>query len=330
MTGLPGLLTTVDTVKLRSSPGQMRAVLTAVVAAGEAVWTGPLDGLFAALRDVARVDLCLARLVEGHADAMRIIDQAGARPGEGIYGVWASRSAGTGLSASAAPGGWMLDGVLRFASGIGLVDRALVSSTLDDDHHLLLDIGSDQVDPDLTSWSTAAMDAARSFTVRVDGAVSGSAQVGHVDFYLSRPGFAVGGLGVAAVWAGGARHVVDAVVAGLRDFTPTAHQSLRLGLMEQAVWTADLAVSSTAAKLGGLNLDDAAAEIGLARTAVVLSCDIVSEQAPVVVGPAGLSTNARLARVLGDLGIYVRQHHLDTEAARLGTAALATHRLLGT
>ncbi len=330
MTAIAGLLATIDTANLRSSPSEMREILNAVVAAGENVWTGPLVELFATLRDVARVDLCLARLVEGHADAMRIADQAGARPGAGVYGVWASRSAGTGLTVTASPRGWTLDGVLRFASGIGLIDRALVSARLDADHHLLLDIAADQVDPDLTSWNTTAMDAARSFTVRVDAGVPGTAQVGDADFYLSRPGFVVGGLGVAAVWAGGARHVVEAVAAGLREFTPTAHQELRLGLMEQAVWTAELAVSSTAARLTGLKQDDVAAEISMARTAVVLSCDTVLEHAPLIVGPAGLSTNARLARVLCDLAIYVRQHHLDSEATRLGAAAVATQRLLGT
>ncbi len=330
---LTGFLAGVDTTKLRSSSAEMRAALNAAAAAGGPVWTGPLEGLVSALSDVGRVDLCLARLVEGHADALRIIAEAAATPGEGLYGVWASRSAGTGLRVRPSTGGWTLDGELRFASGIGLIDRCLVSASLDAEHHLLFDVGldahADGIDADESSWSTTAMDASRSLTVRVTTPVRRADQVGGTDFYLSRPGFAVGGLGVAAVWAGGARQVADAVADGLRRFTPTPHQQRRLGLMAQAVWTADLAVSSTARALPRLPADTIAREVARARTAVVLGCDTVLEQAPLVVGPGGLSTNIRLVRALADLAMYVRQHHLDAETTKSGADFLASTKLLG-
>ena len=78
--------------------------------------------------------------MEGHADGLRILDQAGGSPAAGVYGVWASRSAGTGLRAGRVAGGWHLSGELRFASGIGLIDRALVPGWVDEDHPLLFDI----------------------------------------------------------------------------------------------------------------------------------------------------------------------------------------------
>jgi hypothetical protein len=330
---LTALLGAVDTAKLRSVPGEMRAALKAAAAAGGQAWTGPLEGLVSALSEVGRVDLCLARLVEGHADALRIIDEAGASAAEGLYGVWASRSAGTGLRLRAMTGGWLLEGELRFASGVGLIDRCLVSASLDADHHLLFDVDLDAraegIDVDESSWNTTAMDASRSLTVRFATQVAPADQVGGRDFYLSRPGFAVGGLGVAAVWAGGARQVADAVADGLRAFTPTPHQQRRLGAMAQAVWTADLAVSSTARALTDTAPDRVPGEVARARTAVVLGCDTVLEQAPLVVGPGGLSTDARLARALADLTIYVRQHHLDAETTRLGAALLASAEPLG-
>jgi hypothetical protein len=311
----------------------MRAALNAAAAAGGPAWTGPLVELVAALSEVSRVDLCLARLVEGHADALRILQEAGATPSEGLYGVWASRSAGTGLRVRPSTGGWTLEGELRFASGIGLIDRCLVSASLDTEHHLLFDVGldahADGIDADVSSWATAAMDASRSLTVRVATQVRHADQVGDRDFYLSRPGFAVGGLGVAAVWAGGARQVADAVADGLRRFTSTPHQQRRLGLMAQAAWTADLAASSTARALPSLPPETVAREVSRARTAVVLCCDTVLEQAPLVVGPGGLSTNIRLVRALADLSIYVRQHHLDAETTKAGEDFLATTQLLG-
>ena len=147
------------------------------------------------------MDLALARLVEGHADALRIIDQAGCSPAAGVYGVWASRSAGTGVRAEdASTAAGNSAGELRFASGIGLIDRALVPGWVDEDHHLLFDIDASAAVADESTWRTAAMDASRSFTVVLD--VDGGEPVGPTDFYLQRPGFVVGGLCVAAVWAG--------------------------------------------------------------------------------------------------------------------------------
>jgi hypothetical protein len=323
---LHSALAEVDTAKLRSSSGSMRSVLADVVSAGGTVWTGPLAGLVSALDEVARVDLCLARLVEGHADALRIIDEAGARPRPGLYGVWASRSAGTGLRALPAPSSWALDGELRFASGIGLLDRCLVSASLDT-HHLLFDLdlvaAARDIEVDESSWNTVAMDASRSFTVRVGTRVETQAQVGGTDYYLSRRGFPVGGLGVAAVWVGGAKQVLDAVTSGLRPFTPTPHQHCRLGAMLQAVWTCDLAVSTTAAVVDTLSVDRAADQVARARTAVVLGCDSVLENAAVVVGPGGLSSGPRLSRTMADLAIYIRQHHVDATLASLGADAVA-------
>ena len=46
------------------------------------------------------------------------------------------------------------------------------------------------------------------------------------------------------------------------------------------------------------------------------------DEATRVVGPAGLSGTARLARTVADLTIYVRQHHLDLTLESLGRDAL--------
>ncbi len=313
------LVAGLDADDLRSGTDRMRDGLATVTQRGRATWTGPLDELVVALVEVARVDLALARLVEGHADALRIIDQAGCSPAAGVYGVWASRSAGTGVRAETVDGGWQLRGELRFASGIGLIDRALVPGWVDEDHHLLFDIDASAAVADESTWRTAAMDASRSFTVVLD--VDGGEPVGPTDFYLQRPGFVVGGLCVAAVWAGGLQQVVDLVTGGIRSFTPSAHQLRRIGAMEQAQWQALVAVRAavhavTEQQPGWEH------EVAHARTAVATACDEVIDEAGKVVGPGGLSRNARLARAIADLGIYVRQHHLDGELEQAGRRAL--------
>lgn len=317
------VLADTDAEACRSSPAEMRSAVRDVTSAGARIWTGPWESVLDALQRVAAVDLCLARLVEGHADAQRILDQADVTPCPGVYGVWASRSAGTGLKAAPRDAGWALSGRLRFASGIDLIDRALAPGWLDDGDHLLFDVAADEVDADRSSWTTSAMDASQSFTVDVEQQVT-RPPVGERNFYLTRPGFVVGGLGPAAVWTGGARGICELVAAGLRRFQATPHQLRRLGLMEQAVWTAELALGQAPATVarGG----EASRMASRVRTAVVLAADVVLAEAPVIVGPAGLSTQPRLARALADLGIYVRQHHLDLELADLGAAVVSGGR----
>ncbi len=304
---------------LRSSVTAMRDAVAETVRAH--AWDGPLVPLVGRLFDVGSVDLTLARLVEGHADAVRILGVAGCAVRPGLYGVWASRSAGTGLAATRTGDGWRLTGELRFASGVDVVDRALVTASTDDGGHLLFDVAADRFRPDRSTWRTPAMDASRSFTVHAD-LVATEPPVGGPGFYLGRRGFVLGGLGVAAVWAGGARSVADQVATGLRRFSPTAHQLRRLGLMDQQAWQARTVLDHVAELVDGDPDLPPTGPVAAARTTVVDACEQVLVEAGRVVGPGGLSTDERLARTLADLTVYVRQHHVDATLEARGRALL--------
>src|SRR5580700_10306686 len=67
---------------------------------------------WAVLADLAEDDLSLARLAEGHADALAILAELGEpAPAAGTrWGVWAAQPPGPGLTASRAHGSWRLDG----------------------------------------------------------------------------------------------------------------------------------------------------------------------------------------------------------------------------
>jgi len=323
---LDPLLRAIDTDALRRSDAAMAKAVRAVAAAGDDVWTAGWTAFCSTLRQVARVDLCLARLVEGHGDAMRIINQAGMQPDAGVYGVWASRSAGTGLAAEETAEGWRLKGQLRFASGAGLIDRALVPGWIDSDHHRLFDISVGGLSFDQDSWASPGMDASRSLITDVaDHPVD--ALVGDLDFYLDRPGFVAGGLGPAAVWLGGADQLTDLVCEGLRRFPSTTQQLWRLGRMQQAISMAEAEVARAADLLEAGETGDLV-KVASARTAAAMAADVVLADAPIIVGPGGLSSSPRLARGLADLAIYVRQHHLDKELEASGRRALDSRRVL--
>src|SRR5690349_23680957 len=75
---------------------------------------------WAVLADLAGEDLSLARLSEGHVDALAILAELGvlaSPPAGSRWGVWAAQPPGPGLMASRTGGGWRLDGTKQYCSG---------------------------------------------------------------------------------------------------------------------------------------------------------------------------------------------------------------------
>jgi hypothetical protein len=195
--------------------------------------TGHTIERWATLALLGRRDLTLAPLGEGHLDAVSILHQAGRTEVPGaLYGVWAARSAGTGAYLNDG----VLSGTVRFCSGAHSLDRALIAALTPDGDSLLVDV--DLRDPRIRrqadTWQAVGMDASDSpDIVLADVAVAPDAQVGPPGFYLDRPGFWWGGGGVAAVWYGGARGLVDRTIDYLRSGKgPDEHQLAHLGDLE--------------------------------------------------------------------------------------------------
>lgn len=292
-------------------------------------WSELVEGL---LR-VGATDIPLGRLVEGHVDALRILQQAGTDPRPGArYGVWASRSAGTGVSAVADGDRLRLNGVMRFASGAGLLDRALVPVWLDAATHLLVDLEVADLPVDRSHWRTAAMQVSQTHSVVVaDVGVSSHDVIGPPGFYLERAGFLPGGVGVAAVWTGGLVRVLDVTASALGQRVVSTTQAVRLGRARQRLVTA-LAVVRTAGRrldqlMEGLRAGEQASP---AVAGVCAECRAVVADAAVnaiadiraLAGPAALAFDIDLGRALDDLGLYAAQLNADAEAEHLGASLL--------
>jgi hypothetical protein len=267
---------------------------------------------------VGRTDVPLARLSEGHVDAVRILEQAGSEPVPGqVYGVWASRSRSTGLRGQASGDDWILDGTLMFASGAGVVDRALVPVWLDDEDTQLLDVAVDGWPFEESAWRTRAMELSRSHQVRLARRPVRAAVVGPENFYLDRPGFFPGGVGVAAVWAGGAARVTDLVERGLAAAPPPA-QVARLGEMRTDVVAAASVARGTARCLSTTPTDELRTTCTLARASVAAGVRRVLAHARVVAGAAGLALDEDLTRAIDDLSLFTAQQSVDGDAGWLG------------
>ena len=293
--------------------------------------TGPLRPLWQRLAALGHADLTVARLAEGHIDAVRILHEAGRAPAPGtVYGVWASASGGTGLKATRSESGWVVDGTMRFCSGAWFLDRAL-TVVATDEGRLLIDIEAQN--PALTrlddTWPALGMDASRSVDIEVRGlAVPTSAAVGGPGFYLGRPGFTLGGAGVAAVWLGGAHGVLHSLLATADPARASAHHRTHLGAMAIAIAAADALLGELADTVtAGHDLD--LADITAVRSAVELAVAEVLTRAPRVTGPNGLGRNGEIAHRIADLGVYVRQHHAEADYELVGAQLLESGTLLG-
>lgn len=318
-------------------PGHVRededpAALAAAVRhlAGQRDWAKlAWPDLVAGLEALGRTDIPLSRLTEGHVDALRIHVEAGTQPvADSLYGVWASRSRGTGISARRTDAGWHLLGTLRFASGAGLLDRALLPVWLDDETSVLLDVPVDDWPVDDSTWQTSAMRQSRSHTIHLDHDVPAEAvqQLGEEGFYLGRPGFFPGGVGVAAVWVGGAARVADLVWQHVGEVPPSPAVQLRLGHLRTELVAAASTVRAAATRLGdvsGADADSLGAQ-GLqalateARSVVGACVRRLLDEARAIVGPAGLAFDGPLTRAVDDLDLYVRQQSTDGDALFLG------------
>jgi alkylation response protein AidB-like acyl-CoA dehydrogenase len=216
---------------------------------------------------------------------------------------------------------------MRFCSGARLLDRALVTVDGQVDgssERLLLDVdltgGGVRAVPD--TWCTPAMAAADTLDVAFDGLpVERGDKVGGPGWYVARRGFALGGGGVAAVWWGGASGVLRRVLRQLGP-APDAHTLAHLGELHAILAAADALLRDTAAAVDAEPEGDHSLAVATVRSAVERAVRDVVDRAPRMVGPAPLSRNPELARMLADLALYVRQHHAERDHAALGGRVL--------
>ncbi|HEY0814306.1 MAG TPA: acyl-CoA dehydrogenase [Pseudonocardia sp.] len=276
-----------------------------------------------ALARWGRADLPLARLAEGHVDAVAILHELGARPHpDALYGVWAARPGGHGADLVGAPGAWRIAGTVRFCSGARDLDRALVVAAAGADMWLV-DIALDGpgVRPIEGTWRAAGMRGSDTLDVVFDDvAVPDAAVVGPSGAYLQRPGFWWGGAGVAAVWLGGAAGILDDVLASAVG--ADEHRLAHVGALHAELQAVDALLVRTAEAIDADPASSHRTEVWTARAAAERVCRSVIDVAPRAAGVAALASSATLSARLADLQVYVRQHHGERDLAALGAAVM--------
>jgi alkylation response protein AidB-like acyl-CoA dehydrogenase len=278
---------------------------------------------WAVLADLAGEDLSVARLSEGHADALAILAELGAGPppAGSRWGVWAAQPPGPGLTASRAAGGWRLDGIKRYCSGAHSCTHALVTAAAPDGNRLFA-VATDDLAPVAGTWPATGM--AGSDTLDVEFTDIPGEPVGEPGGYTERPGFAHGGAGVAACWYGGARGVGQTLLAAAakRDIGP--HALAHLGAVDIALQTARDSLARAAAEI---DADPEDQEHGgwrrtlRVRALVEATATEVMTRVGRALGAGPLCHDEAHGRRVADLTVYVRQHHAERDLAELGTLA---------
>ena len=281
---------------------------------------GDTVGRWAALARWGRTDLPLARLAEGHTDAVAILHELGGRPHRhALYGVWAARPGGAGAELSGGAGVRRLTGTVRFCSGARDLDRALVVAGGPDGMRLV-DLPLDQpgVRPVEESWAAPGMRASDTLDVVFDGvAVPDEALVGPPGRLPVPPGLLVGrrgsGGGVARRRGRGARR--RAAAGGRRPAPPrargcAARRAAGRRRAARAHRRDDRRRPDGRAPHGGVDRP------GRGRARVPLRAGPGAARR----GRRGPAGSATLGARLADLQVFIRQHHGERDLAALGAA----------
>ncbi len=287
--------------------------------------------IFAVLRRVARADLSVARLYEGHINALKLIDwygNAAAKHLLGIrlaagasLGVWATE-APPGLTIAIGPDGPRLDGAKIFASGAGGLGFAVVTARLPDGRtQLALARADDPARADATGWRVRGMRATVSGRYDFSGMLSPDVELlGSEDDYWREPRFTAGFWRCLAAHLGGVEGLLIELRAAMSEAArgDPLHRA-KFADAVTATRTAYLWVREAALR-DGTDDPEAPEFVRLARGMVERAAFDVMEATARVVGARSAFDGERIDKITRDLSLYLRQAKPD---AAKDAAALA-------
>lgn len=316
--------------------------------------TGPLLRL---LKHLGKGDLSVARIYEGHVNALLLIGLFGtpaqreraaedARDGK-RFAVW-NTEGGDGVHlAPQAGGGYRLTGAKLFTSGALRIDRALISGALPDGGWQLCVAPIDALDlrDDASVWKPLGMRASVSHKIDFSGVILGDeAMIGTPGDYQRQPWLSGGSIRFAAAQLGAAEALFDALRDELRsrDRTGDPFQRVRAGEAVIAVRGGDLWLRDAARLLDATPAafradpppDEATsarvvAHANLTRMAIEAACLRVLELVERSIGMRGLLRPHPIERIGRDLRLYLRQPAPDNALATAGLYALLDEREAG-
>ncbi|MGB7820007.1 MAG: acyl-CoA dehydrogenase, partial [Ornithinibacter sp.] len=228
------------------------------------------------LATLGSVDLTTARAVEPHLDAVAILAQAGdpdlgtlGADGASTFGVYAARAPGTGLRLARDGGTVTVSGTKAWCSLATDVSHALV--TVDDagsDALAAVPLRHPGVAHAPSTWVSRGLTEVTTGSLTLDAVPA--VLLGAPGWYLTRPGFAWGGIGVAAVWFGAAAALAGRLTYAALRRAPDQVALMHLGTADRVLHTSLLALRHAAAEIAGGRAEGADGALLAARTRAVV------------------------------------------------------------
>jgi hypothetical protein len=290
------------------------------------------------LAAVAGCDLSLAKLFEGHTDALAILAelQPHAPPVTGSWGIWAAEPPFARVNIVGRERDQLyLQGQKAWCSGATLVDHALLTAW--DEHQrpqlVAIDLSGSGPGRETPSqpanprtapniriteggWQAIGMASSASLDVHFEHAPA--IAIGEPGQYLDRPGFWYGGAGIAACWYGAACALAGYLRQHCTKPHHDAHAAAHLGAVDAALGAAASALRETAHWIDAHPQDCAELRVRRVRAQVEAAvCEVLSHVGRAL-GATPFCRNGHFARLAADLPVYVRQSHAEKDLAELG------------
>lgn len=327
-----------------TAAGDVPALLALAAEAGR-TWPRPGEGqtvvLWELLASTAAIDVAAARVLEPHLDAVAILAQAAREfpadkplpDGAGnTWGVFAAEGPGARLEARSTGGGTLISGSKPWCSLAAHLDWAVITAHTDDGGRaaFAVDLRHPGVACEEPAWIARGLQEIPSGTVHFDRVPA--TLLGGTGWYHSRPGFAWGGMGVAACWLGGAVGAARDFRAGLlagagAGREPDQVALAALGEADRTLTAALMYLARTAARIDDGSLGSGAgqstwSEAQRTRGTVAAAVERVLHLVGSNRGPGPLAFDEPYAKRMADLALYVRQHHGARDDAQLGRLTL--------
>lgn len=270
-----------------------------------------------ALMAVGACDLSLAKVYEGHTDALAILAELEGPAWPGLWAVWAAEAPSARVTFHPGAAGGTLSGRKAWCSGAAIVDSAVVSAWTPDAQPVLVAVRMHQpgIRVQADGWHAVGMSASESVAVDFDGVPA--VAVGAPGAYVARPGFWHGGAGIAAVWYGATVAIAEALARSTR-IARDPHAAAHLGTVDTVLRTVRALLVETAAWIDAHPAADASAAALRVRAAVEAAANEVMMRTGRALGPAPLCTDAAHAQRCADLPVFLRQSHAEHDLAALG------------
>lgn len=309
-------------------PGAPGPVLRALVDAGcdglPLPGAGQTLARWRALAAAAAADLPLAKLFEGHTDALAIQAELGAAAMPGLWGVWCAEPASHRVAITPKADGRVdVTGMKAWCSGAAALDHALVSGWNSAGEPCLAAVSLDQPGVTLqeSDWCAPAMQASGTLNVSFQHACG--IPVGAPGQYVRRPGFLQGGAGIAACWYGGLTRIAARVRDDAKRPSPDPFRLAHLGAIDVALCQARAALREAAAAMDARPQDHCALAAARVRLAVEAAADEILSRAARALGAGPLCKDPAYAQAMADLPVFIRQSHAERDQAAHGAAVAA-------